>query len=322
VALGGELSRRSLLIEDVTSGAVRTRFAPSPTGELHLGGAWTALASWVVARRAGGSTVLRIEDLDSARIAGQAERNIIDDLAWLGFDWDVGPLRQSARAPAYEKAIAVLARQGRVYPCDCSRAEIARAVSAPHAGEESVYPGFCRDRDPSRQMKRPAALRVAVPSETVAFEDPTVGLISQALDRDVGDFVLRRGDGAFAYQLAVVVDDVAMGITDVVRGADLAASTPRQVWLARALGALPPRYAHVPLVVTQNGARLEKRTRGATIRELRAAGVTAERIVGKLSQGLGLSATDAPITPAQVAALWGEAQPSFRRETWTIPSAW
>jgi glutamyl-tRNA synthetase len=275
-----------------------------------------------VARRAGGTTVLRIEDLDTARVAEGAEGSIVDDLAWLGLDWDVGPLKQSTRTAHYLEAIAVLARQGRVYPCDCSRAEIARAASAPHAGEESVYPGFCRERDPTRPMKRPPALRVVVPSETVGYDDPTMGPLSQSLDRDVGDFVLRRGDGAFAYQLAVVVDDVAMGITDVVRGADLATSTPRQIWLARALGTTPPRYTHVPLVVAQTGARLEKRTRGATIRELRAAGVTAAQIVGRLAHGLGLAPTDAPTTPAHVAALWHETPPAFRRDPWAIPDAW
>jgi len=301
--------------------AVRTRFAPSPTGDLHLGGAWTALASWVIARRAGGRHVLRVEDLDPPRVVRGAEERILEDLRWLGLDWDEGPVRQSERGAIYEEAIARLAAQGLVYPCDCSRAEIARVASAPHPGEEAVYPGLCRDLDPSRPMKRQPALRVRVPDVEVAYDDGALGRVTQRLAREVGDFVVRRGDGVFAYQLAVVVDDVSMGITDVVRGADLVGSTPRQIWLARVLGAEPPRYAHVPLVVGADGARLEKRTRGAMVRELRGAGVAPERVVGELAHGLGLAPTNAPLTPADLArASAGSAQ--WPRDPWPIPAAW
>ena len=226
---------------EVTPMAVRTRFAPSPTGDLHLGGAWTALASWVLARReAGGSHVLRVEDLDRPRVVAGSEARIEDDLRWLGLDWDGEPVRQSERSAAYEEAIAALASQGLVYPCDCSRAEIARAASAPHAGEETVYPGLCRDRDPARAMKRPPSLRIRVPDAVIAYDDAVAGRVEQNLARDVGDFVLRRGDGIHAYQLAVTVDDLAAGVTDVVRGADLIPSTPRQIWLARSPGPLRP----------------------------------------------------------------------------------
>jgi glutamyl-tRNA synthetase len=303
--------------------AVRTRFAPSPTGDLHLGGAWTALASWVVARRAGGRHVLRVEDLDAARVVRGAEQRILEDLRWLGLDWDEEPVRQSERAALYEAAIARLAAQGLVYPCDCSRAEIARAASAPHPGEEAVYPGLCRALDPSRPMKRPPALRVRVPDAEVAYDDGALGRVAQNLAREVGDFVVRRGDGVFAYQLAVVVDDLAMGITDVVRGADLVESTPRQIWLARALGAEPPRYAHVPLVVAADGARLEKRTRGARVRELRAAGLAPERVVGELAYGLGLAASNAPTTPADLARAGAAAPPppAWPRDPWPVPAA-
>ena len=301
---------------------VRTRFAPSPTGELHVGGAWTALASWVVAHRVGGTSVLRIEDLDAARVDPLSERTIVQDLEWLGLPWSDGPVNQSARGRLYEEAIASLTELGLVYPCDCSRAEIARVALAPHAGEEVVYPGVCRHLDPSRPMKRAPALRVIVPNGIGAYEDGVLGSVSQRLDRDVGDFVLRRGDGAFAYQLAVVVDDLAMGITDVVRGADLVASTPRQIWLARTLGGHPPRYAHVPLVVADKGARLEKRTLGATIRELREAGVTSEQVVGELAHGLGLMPSPAPASPSAVARSCRERPLMFRREAWTIPESW
>jgi glutamyl-tRNA synthetase len=298
---------------------VRTRFAPSPTGDLHLGSAWTALASWVLARREGGAHVLRVEDLDTPRVVPGSEARIVDDLRWLGLDWDEGPIRQSARGALYEEAIARLAAQGLVYPCDCSRAEIARVASAPHPGEEAIYPGLCRDLDPGRPMKRSPALRVRVPDERVAYADAVVGPVEQNLAREVGDFVLRRGDGVFAYQLAVVVDDLAMGITDVVRGADLVSSTPRQIWLARMLGAEPPRYAHLPLVVAADGSRLEKRTRGASVRELRDRGVAPERILGEIAFGLGLAPTPAPASARAVASAGASEAIYWRRDPWPIP---
>jgi glutamyl-tRNA synthetase len=301
---------------------VRTRFAPSPTGDLHLGGAWTALASWVMARRAGGASTLRFEDLDAARVVAGARARIEEDLRWLGLDWDEEPLQQSDRGAVYERAVATLAARGLVYPCDCSRAEIARAASAPHEGEEAVYPGFCRDRDPSRPMKRAPALRVRVPDEVIAFEDGAVGAVAQNLTREVGDFVLRRGDGVFAYQLAVVVDDAAMGITDVVRGADLVGSTPRQIWLARALAIAPPRHAHLPLVVGPDGTRLEKRTRGATVRGLREAGVSASSIVGALAHGLGLWPTRAPVSATDVARASAGGAIAWARGPWPFPAEW
>ncbi|HEY8039346.1 MAG TPA: tRNA glutamyl-Q(34) synthetase GluQRS [Polyangiaceae bacterium] len=300
---------------------LRTRFAPSPTGDLHLGSAWTALASWVLARRDGGEHVLRVEDLDPPRVVAGAEARIEDDLRWLGLDWDGGPIRQSERATVYEEAIASLAAKGLVYACDCSRAEIARSASAPHAGEETVYPGLCRERDPARAMKRPPALRVRVPDEVVRYDDGALGPVAQNLAREVGDFVLQRGDGVFAYQLAVVVDDVATRITDVVRGADLVSSTPRQIWLARALGGAPPRYAHVPLVVAGDGSRLEKRTRAATVRELRERGVPAERIVGALAHGLGLAPTAAETTALEVARACRGRPVVWRRDPWPIPAS-
>jgi glutamyl-tRNA synthetase len=301
---------------------VRTRFAPSPTGDLHLGSAWTALASWVVARREeGGVPVLRVEDLDPPRVLAGSEARIEEDLRWLGLDWEEEPMRQSARASAYEYALATLAARGRVYPCDCSRAEIARAASAPHAGEETVYPGTCRDLAPGREMKRAPAMRVRVPDAVISYEDDAVGRVEQNLRHEVGDFVLRRGDGVFAYQLAVVVDDLAMGITDVVRGADLVSSTPRQIWLARALAAEPPRFTHVALVVAPDGGRLEKRTGGVTVRELRAAGVAPERVLGELAFGLGLAPTNAPTTASAIAAACAGRDLAWRREPWPIPGS-
>lgn len=308
--------------DGITSAPIRTRFAPSPTGDLHLGGAWTALASWVAARRRSGQCLLRFEDLDAPRVSPGAERRIDEDLRWLGFDWDAPPVRQSERSSLYERALDRLTAGGLTYPCDCSRAEIASVASAPHAGEEIIYPGTCRERDPSRRMKRPPSLRIRVPDALVEYEDAILGPVVQNLSRHVGDFVLRRGDGMFAYQLAVVVDDLDMQITDVVRGSDLVGSTLRQIWLARSLGATPPRYGHVPLVVTHDGKRLEKRTSGITIAGLRASGVRAEAITGVLAHGLGLADTPRPATPFQIAAAVGTRDVRWRRQPWPAPETW
>lgn len=296
---------------------MRTRFAPSPTGDLHLGGAWTALASWALARAGGGEAVLRVEDLDPPRVvAGSAER-ILEDLTWLGFDWDGATVYQSARGDRYEAAIARLDALGLVYPCDCSRAEIARAASAPHPGEEVVYPGTCRDAPRDRVMKRDPALRLKVPhGERVVFDDRLRGRVVEDVARQAGDFVLRRGDGVFAYQLAVAVDDAETGITDVVRADDLLASTARQLLLMRLLGheALPT-YAHVPLVVARDGERLAKRTKGMTVRELAARGVSRDVLIGKLAFGLGLVKDDRPRTPRDVADRL-EPPSAWRKAAW------
>lgn len=247
----------------------RTRFAPSPTGDLHVGGALCALASRRLADA--GAYVVRMEDLDPPRVvAGSADR-ILDDLEWLGLGGDegpraggpAGPYVQSARFALYAAAVDALAAAGLTYPCDCSRSEIAQVASAPHEGEDVIYPGTCRDKDPSRSMRRPPAIRF----------------------RGVDDFVLRRGDGVFAYQLAVGVDDLAMAIGCVVRGADLAPSTPRQLAIMRALGARDdevPRYVHLPLVRDAAGERVSKRTAGARIRALRDAGIAAVDVVAAL----------------------------------------
>jgi glutamyl-tRNA synthetase len=303
----------------------RTRFAPSPTGDLHLGGAWTAIASWAFARARGGSTVLRVEDIDTPRVVrGSAER-IVDDLAWLGLDWDEGPYAQSARTALYEAALAELATQGLTYACDCSRAEIARVASAPHAGEEHVYPGTCRDADPARVLKRPAAIRLRVPEGTVGFEDRIRGPIEQRVDVEVGDFVLRRGDGVFAYQLVVAIDDAEARITDVVRADDLLASTARQILLMRLLGYTDvPTYAHIPLVVLPDGERLAKRAAAKTVRELREAGARPEEIVGTLAQGLGLvsGASGAP-RPMSARDVARELLPpsAWRKQPWPVPAS-
>jgi glutamyl-tRNA synthetase len=322
--------------------AVRTRFAPSPTGDLHLGGVWTALASWALARAAGGAVALRVEDLDSPRIVPGAESRIADDLEWLGLDWDEGPgiggtrgpYRQSMRGHLYDEAMAELARQHRVYLCDCSRADVARVASAPHAGEEAVYPGTCRDKDPARRFKRPPAVRFRVhPDDVIRFDDVVQGPVESRVARDAGDFVLKRGDGVFAYQLAVSVDDLAMRISDVLRGVDLLGSTPRQLLVMQALSkrgelswapmhAALPRYAHLPLVTDPSGARLAKRTRGATVRELRERGVAAEILVGRVAHALGFLDAPDPISTKALAKRVQGAKLHFAKKPWPLPETW
>lgn len=309
----------------------RTRFAPSPTGDLHLGGAWTALASWALARRRGGRTVLRMEDLDRPRVRAGAADRILDDLARLGLDWDEGPREggscapytQSERDALHEAALAELARKGLVYPCDCSRKEIAERAaseaSAPH-GSELRYPGTCRDKPVHREMKRDPALRLRVPEDAeVAFVDAVQGPVRERVAAAAGDFVLRRADGMFAYQLAVSIDDWAMGITDVVRGADLLPSTARQLLLVSLVGASwSPTTWHVPLVISAEGERLAKRAALGSIRDLFTAGLSGATILGKLAHGLGLAADDRPRQASDLAT--GDPAPAFRREPWVAPS--
>lgn len=276
----------------------RGRFAPSPTGDLHLGSAAAALFCAAAARRARGRLILRMEDIDEGRvIAGKADA-ILDDLRWLGVRWDegpdiggpAGPYTQSERHALYEAALDHLAARGLTYRCDCSRAEIARAASAPHAGEEGPrYPGTCRAHGlRPRAFRRPPAVRLAVPEDAVIeIEDAVLGPIRERVAAVTGDFVLRRGDGVFAYQLAVVVDDLAMGVTEIVRGADLAASAPRQALLARLLGGEPARFAHVPLLLGPDGARLAKRAQGMTIRDQRASGRSAADLLRAVARAYG-----------------------------------
>ena len=231
------------------------RFAPSPTGPLHFGSLVAAVASWLDARAAGGQWHLRIEDVDAPRTVPGAEDSILRTLEALGLAWDGPVVRQRERIARYEEALAGLRARGLTYRCRCSRREI--ADSGVHGLDGIVYPGTCRHA--AVPAGEPGAERFAVPDETVAFEDRVQGRHAQRLARDIGDFVLHRRDGLFAYQLAVVVDDADLGVTDVVRGADLLDSTPRQVALQRALDFATPRYLHVP-VATRGGEKLSKQT--------------------------------------------------------------
>lgn len=269
------------------------RFAPSPTGTLHLGNLRTALLAWLFARSQDARFLMRVEDLDTGRVRREHETQQLADLAAIGLDWDGDVVRQSERLELYADAVARLDADGLLYPCWCTRREIREAASAPHGAlPEGAYPGTCRDltgaeRAERERSGRPPALRLRAGGARVTFDDRLLGTVEGVVD----DLVVRRNDGAPAYNLAVVVDDAAQHIGEVARGADLADSTPRQVLLARMLGLDPvPRYAHVPLMLGPDGARLAKRHGSVTLADRRALGESAEQVRGLLAAGVGLAA--------------------------------
>ncbi|MDX6533329.1 MAG: glutamyl-tRNA synthetase [Gaiellales bacterium] len=273
---------------------VTGRFAPSPSGPMHLGNARSALLAWLDARARGGRVVLRIEDLDRDRCRPEYAVAVRDDLRWLGLDWDAESTAQSRRDAVYEAALAGLRERGLVYECFCTRRDVAVA-SAPHGpGEEPRgCPRGCADLDPAERRRRVdagerAALRVRLPEVLPAVDDRLHGLVVPS--GDSGDMVVRRSDGLHAYHLAVVVDDAADGVTDVVRGDDLLASAPRQAALARLLDLPVPAYAHVPLLLGPDGARLAKRHGAISIAELRASGIGPDTLVTALAASAGLAA--------------------------------
>jgi len=239
----------------------RGRFAPSPSGTLHFGSLVAAVASWLDARRSSGEWLVRIEDVDQPRTVPGAADAILRALDALGLHWDGEVVYQSRRTELYDAALAQLRAGGHTYRCRCSRREI--ADSALHGVEGAIYPGTCRDREVGEAGS--AAVRALAPDEAVAFDDRVQGRITQKVARDVGDFVLRRRDGLHAYQLAVVVDDAQQGITDIVRGADLLWSTPRQIVLQRWLGFTTPRYMHLPVAADRSGEKLSKQTNAAAV---------------------------------------------------------
>ena len=232
------------------------RFAPSPTGPLHFGSLVAAVGSWLFARAAGGRWLVRIEDLDTARVVRGSEEEILEALGRYGIQWDGEIVRQSQRTQLYDAALARLRARGLAYDCGCSHAEIERAASAP-AVAEPVYPGTCRNGLPPGRA--PRAIRFRSPNEVIAFDDSIAGRVEENVAKQTGDLVIKRADGAYAYQLAVVVDDAEQGVTQVVRGGDLLTSTPRQIALQRALALPEPAYAHLPLVMGPKGSKLGKR---------------------------------------------------------------
>jgi glutamyl-tRNA synthetase len=267
------------------------RYAPSPTGTLHLGNLRTALLAWLFARSQGAQFLMRVEDLDAGRVREHLVDAQLDDLRRLGLEWDGEVVRQSRRTALYDEALASLRAEGRIYECFCTRAEIREAASAPHgAGPEGAYPGTCRELSAAqleerRRAGRPPALRVRADSAEVTAIDRLHGEVCATVD----DFVVRRNDGAFAYNLAVVVDDAEQGVGEVVRGADLLDSTPRQVWLARVLGLDPPAsFAHVPLMLGPDGERLAKRHGAVTLADAAAQGRDAIAVRSELAASVGL----------------------------------
>ena len=291
---------------------VRGRFAPSPTGFLHLGNLWCALLAWLSAKAAGGTLVLRMEDLDPARCRADYAARLLEDLCWLGLSWDegpdvggpAGPYVQSDCGALYAAALERLARRAELYPCYCTRADL-HAANAPHLADGTVvYGGRCRGLSPAQRAAREAAgrrgaLRIAAPDETIRFTDKLLGPQRQNLAAECGDLILRRADGVYAYQLAVVVDDGRMGITQVVRGRDLVFSTARQLYLQRLLGLPQPDYYHVPMLVNPAGQRLSKREQSLGAAALRGR-YTARELCGELAAMAGLTDTPAPVRPAEL----------------------
>ena len=287
------------------------RFAPSPSGRMHMGNLWSCLLAWLSARSAGGRVVLRLEDLDPDRCRPEYCDQVMRDLEWLGLDWDGAPVYQSKRTEIYAEAFRELERQGLIYPCFCTRAE-RLAASAPHRSDgTAVYDGRCARLTPEERAElsgtRRPAWRVRVRSEERSFHDLLQGDYRENLARDCGDFILRRSDGVYAYQLAVVVDDGAMGVTQVVRGSDLLSSTPRQLWLQDRLSLPHPEYGHLPLLLAPDGRRLAKRDRDLELGRLREQ-FTASELVGRLALAAGLIDHPQAITPGELIPLfsWGK----------------
>lgn len=283
----------------------RGRFAPSPTGRMHLGNVFSALLSWLSIKAQGGKWVLRIEDIDPQRSRMEYADLIMGDLEWLGLTWDEGPFYQSERGEIYEAELQKLADRGMTYPCYCTRADIL-ATQAPHESDgRVVYKGTCRNLKTAGMPYPPkAAIRMRVPEEgegIVTFTDGHYGEQTVDLTTQCGDFIVRRKDGAWAYQLAVVVDDALMGITEVVRGRDLLLSSPQQIYLANQLGFVPPRFTHLPLLCNTAGQRLSKRDRSLDMEALRLR-FEAEEIIGMLAYKAGLQKSPERVTAQQLVA--------------------
>ena len=284
------------------------RFAPTPSGRMHLGNLYCALMAWLSARSQGGGFIVRIEDLDAGRCRFEPHiEKVFDDLRWLGIDWDAGedPASfQSKRSAIYEEYFEKLKQVAEIYPCYCSRAEL-HAASAPHLADgQPLYDGRCyrawKEGINPNPNRRPA-WRIHLPHEEVTFHDIVMGAYRENLATECGDFILRRSDGVYAYQLAVVVDDALSGVTEVVRGCDLLSSTPRQIHLHRLMGFAEPTYAHLPLLVGADGHRLAKRLGDLDAGMLREM-VTAEELIGKLAASLHLIDRPEPLTAKELVA--------------------
>ena len=277
------------------------RFAPSPTGRMHLGNVYSALLSWLSVKSKGGEWLLRIEDIDPGRSRMEYAGLIMDDLEWLGLEWDGAPVFQSQRSDIYRHYFSMLEAQGLTYPCYCTRADLL-ASQAPHESDgRVVYPGTCRHLPP--QPGKAAAVRLIVPDKEVAYEDGHYGLQCTNLALQVGDFIIRRKDGAWAYQLAVVVDDALMGVTEVVRGRDLLLSALQQMYVARCLGFESPMFIHLPLLLGASGLRLCKRDQGMDMAALRQC-YSAPQLLGLLAFLAGILPKPEPVALSELVRLF------------------
>lgn len=278
------------------------RFAPSPSGRMHLGNALSAMLAWLSAKQQGGEILLRIEDLDPARSKAEYAQGIMDDFRWLGLLWDRRATDQSKRGEAYAAALRQLEQMYLIYPCYCSRDQL-HAASAPHASDGRViYAGTCRNLTPEQRavMTKKPSLRIRLPDREISFRDGLQGNVTMNLQREFGDIILRRADGVAAYQLAVVVDDGTEGVTEVVRGRDLLSSTPVQLYLYELLGLTPPRFYHVPMLLAPDGRRLSKRDRDLDFGYLRQH-FSPEEIIGLLGHLAGLMERWEPVSARELA---------------------
>ena len=278
------------------------RFAPTPSGRMHLGNVFAGLIAWLSVRSAGGEMVLRMEDLDTQRTSGEYADLLREDLRWLGLNWDRETPPQSRRSRVYDGYFESLRDRGLLYPCYCTRSRL-HSVNAPHLSDGTyVYPGTCRDLTPAQRAAfgREPAWRVRVPDRVWELEDRVQGVFRQNLQTDCGDFVVRRADGVYVYQLAVTVDDGEAGVTEVVRGMDLLGSAPRQMYLQELFGFPHPQYAHVPMLLSADGRRLSKRDRDLDMGALRRR-MTPEVLIGTLAGACGLLDRPEPISAAELA---------------------
>lgn len=275
------------------------RFAPTPSGRMHLGNVFAALIAWLSVRSQGGSMVLRMEDLDTQRTKEEYAATLRDDLRWLGLDWDTETPPQSLRSHVYDRYFAALQEKDLIYPCFCTRSRL-HSVDAPHLSDGTyVYPGTCRSLA-APPLDRTPSWRVKVPEETVSFTDLVFGAYHQELTGECGDFVVRRADGVYVYQLAVVVDDGEAGVTEVVRGMDLLSSTPRQIYLQQLFGFSTPAYAHVPMLMAADGRRLSKRDQDLDLGILRSR-MSAPELIGALAWHAGLTEKKEPVSAEELA---------------------
>ena len=279
------------------------RFAPTPSGRMHLGNVFAALIAWLSVRSRGGSLVLRMEDLDTQRTSSEYAETLRKDLGWLGLDWDLETAPQSQRSQVYDRYFSILEEKGLLYPCYCTRSQL-HNVNAPHSSDGTyVYPGTCRELTAQQQaaFDRKPAWRVRVPSKIWTVEDMAQGTYQEDLATDCGDFVVRRADGVYVYQLAVTVDDGEAGVTEVVRGTDLLSSAPRQMYLQELFGFPHPQYGHVPMLLAPDGRRLSKRDRDLDLGQLQLH-TTPETLIGVLAHSAGLTPTADPISAKELAS--------------------